>query len=64
MIEKVDVCCGFFYVMNCIDTEEHKHLGCEVKNELDENPIIDNQYAITYCISENFKECLYYPRGG
>lgn len=64
MVEKVNVCCGFFTILNCAGTEGHKHIGCEVKIELDGNPIIDNEHAKTYCLSENFKDCLYYPKWG
>lgn len=64
MEENINVCCRFLAVIDCADTEEHKHIGCEVKNELDENPIIDNEYAKVHCVSEDFKACPYYPKQG
>ena len=63
-MEDINLCCSQFIVMPRDDTEEHKHIGCDSKSGLDENPIIDNEHAKEYCISEDFKNCPYYPKRG
>ncbi len=64
MSEEVNVCCSLLYLADCADTEEHKHAVCTSKSVIDGSPILDNEHVGTYCFSEQFKNCPYYPRGG
>ena len=59
----INVCCGQFGLIPCADDDEHLHIGCDSKSGLDKNPIINNEWAKEHCISEDFKDCPYYPRG-
>lgn len=64
MSGEVNICCGLLYVLDCANSEEHNHIGCDAKSGLDNNPVIDNEHAKTYCLSEQFKDCPYYPKRG
>lgn len=64
IMSDINICCALFYVIDCVDAEEHRHIGCDAKSGFDENPIIDNEYAKEYCLSEQFKDCPYYPKRG
>lgn len=64
MTEKINVCCPQFYILECEDTDEHCHIGCNAKSGLDDNPIINNDIARRYCISAEFDKCPYYPKNG
>ena len=64
MSEDVNVCCGLFRVVDCADNEEHKHVVCTSKSVIDGSPVLDNEHAKTYCLSEQFKDCPYYPKRG
>lgn len=56
-----NVCCPLLKVVDCADTEEHKHLYCDSRHTLEES-LLDNDCVIVFCLSQ-FKECKYYPRG-
>lgn len=62
--EDVNVCCGYLGIIDCADTEEHSHIVCSPKEGLDDNPVIDNEHAKAHRLSEQFKECPYYPKRG
>jgi len=61
--DEVNICCSLFCVIDC-EYIEHKHIGCDAKSGLDENPVIDNEHAKEYCLSEQFKDCPYYLKRG
>ena len=62
----INVCCPYFDVLPCNDTDEHQHITCDPKSGLDGNPIIDNDHAKEYCLSEpeQFMLCTYFPKNG
>ncbi len=55
-----NVCCPHFIVLDCTDTDEHKHIACA--GSLDDSPAIDNDTAIKRCLGD-FENCLLKPRG-
>jgi hypothetical protein len=61
----INICCPYFGVLPCHDTEEHKHITCDPKSGLDDS-IISNEQAKKYCLSERdeFIKCPYFPRNG
>ena len=63
MNEGINVCCKFLHIVECGDSEEHNHIICEPWQELGDSVTINNEWVGNYCLSEEFKACLYYPRG-
>ena len=61
----INVCCPYFNITPCHDTEEHKHLTCDPKSGLND-PILSNERAKDFCLSqpERFTLCPYFPRKG
>ena len=55
--KKDNVCCPYLAVVNCSDTDEHKHLICTFSVT-----VIVNETVATLCIG-NFKECINFLGG-
>ena len=52
-----NICCPYLQIIPCGDTEEHKHLKCELMK----TPI-PNGRIVTWCVSVyKWKECIIYP---
>lgn len=53
MVDKTDnICCFMLAIVDCADTEEHKHFICA-----DNKNILSNETVKSLCI-DNFKTCL------
>jgi len=57
-----NVCCPYLQVIDCEDTEEHKHLMCDPYYTIN-HILIDNDWVKVFCICE-FDKCKYYPKEG
>ena len=57
-----NVCCPMLNIVDCGDTDEHKHLLCASKCIID-TTMIDNEQVKRYCIGD-FSQCKYYPKEG
>jgi len=55
-----NVCCPYFVVANCAETSEHKHIVC--LGSLTNNPGIDNEMAIKWCLGD-YENCPMRPKG-
>jgi hypothetical protein len=56
MDEDVNVCCPFFDIAECEDTEEHCHLYCQTNGDLMKSSRIHE-----FCVSDdNWENCPYY----
>jgi len=56
MKQDINVCCPYFHVIPCGDTNEHKHLGCCAKGDM-----ISNSETIFKCISDhNWNACEFF----
>lgn len=44
----VNCCCPYFKVVDCGDTEEHKHIRCEANGK-----VIPNSMAVSLCVSDH-----------
>lgn len=51
-MEMENVCCPYFTVIDCADTEEHKHILCAASGT-----VISNETGKNYCIG-NFRGCV------
>jgi hypothetical protein len=52
-LKEINVCCPYFDVIPCGDTNEHGHLGCRAKGGM-----ISNSETVYKCISNhNWIEC-------
>ena len=60
----INICCPYFCLLGCGDTDEHQHIVCEGKSGIDDNPAIDNEWAKVHCLSDPFSLCPYFPRSG
>lgn len=56
-----NVCCPFLEVIDCTDTDEHKHLFCGSHYVIGD-VVLDNERVKIFCLAK-FKDCVYYPRG-
>jgi hypothetical protein len=53
MSKEINVCCPYLGIMNCGDTDEHKHISCSAKGGL-----IVNSDTVFKCISDhNWQGC-------
>ncbi len=59
---KTNLCCAFLLLLECGDGK-HSHLTCRPKSCLADDPMLDNEHAIDYCLGD-FEHCKYYPRQG
>jgi hypothetical protein len=51
--KEINVCCPFFDLMDCGDTDEHRHIACRAKGGL-----INNSETVFKCISDyNWQNC-------
>lgn len=50
---KENICCPNFRVLECADTQEHRHLICGYSNIP-----ISNETTRNLCIGLGFKECI------
>mgnify|MGYP001594112237 FL=1 len=57
-----NVCCPMLNVIECGETDEHKHLLCESKCIID-TLMIDNDQVKSFCMAD-VVECKYYPKEG
>jgi hypothetical protein len=53
----INVCCRYLLIVDCGDTEEHKHLICTSQNC---PMMIENAHVIKCCLSESFCQCPFY----
>jgi hypothetical protein len=52
-----NICCPYLKIVNCADTEEHKHLLCEHMRQP-----IPNHRITTWCVSNHkWRQCVIYP---
>ena len=56
-----NICCIHFHIVDCGDEDTHSHIACDAS--LDDTPMIDNEHAKQYCVTEEFHTCPYYPKG-
>lgn len=59
---EINICCPFLLIANCADTDEHRHLFCEVAQEIQENSLISNERICSICVGEKYGECDYFKR--
>ena len=55
-----NVCCPYFAVLGCADTDEHKHVAC--LGSLDDGPGLTNEVVEHWCL-DGFRNCPWRPRG-
>lgn len=60
-MEPENVCCPMFGIVDCADTDKHKHLFCMSHHTL-EDCVMSNDHAREFCLG-SFTDCAYYPRG-
>ena len=58
-----NVCCPFLIIAGCADTEEHKHISCEIWVSENQGVIIDNKWVIDYCLC-SYSRCKLYSKKG
>lgn len=58
MKEDDNVCCRYFAVVECGDTDEHKHLGCVAGEDIF---LVGNEHVRVCCLGGGFKGCESYP---
>ena len=55
-----NICCPHLVVLDCADTDSHKHIGCCAS--LDDSLGLDNNKAMVWCLGD-FANCPMRPRG-
>jgi len=55
-----NICCPYLVILDCADSDDHKHLGCE--GSFGDGPGVDNDRAVKWCLKD-FKNCPMRPRG-
>jgi len=53
-------CCPNLVIVDCSDTDEHKHIACV--GSLDDGPGVDNETAMRWCLG-NYRDCPQKPKG-
>ena len=56
----INVCCPYLVVIDCVDTDGHKHIGCRAC--IDEGTGLTNDVARDWCLGQ-FEECPNRPKG-
>lgn len=59
--EDTNVCCPYFVVIGCVDTDKHCHIAC--RGSTDDTPAISNKIAKITCLGK-FEDCPLRPRIG
>jgi len=56
-----NVCCPLLRLVDCADTDEHKHLFCDQQHTIVGN-MFDNDWVRSFCLGD-FEGCKYRLKG-
>lgn len=63
MAGKKNICCPYLVVIDCGDTDEHKHLFCTMRTTCNGQKLMPNSTVKNLCL-EGYRTCDHYILAG